>query len=132
MDTKPPGLLIEPELHEPTSSPHKSGSQRIVVWTVILLNSRTMPTSRTTFAAVGPAFVLLASSLHCYLGGPAGKLATSLAAIIEGYLSSAARTLSSSTSSSKGLVRNSTAPALKACIRIFSSPCPVMKMIGIL
>jgi len=30
------------------------------------------------------------------------------------------------------LVKNSTAPTLKACIRIFSSPCPVMKMIGIL
>jgi hypothetical protein len=82
---------------------------------------RTMPISRTTFVASGPGFVLLASSRHCYLGGPAAKLATSLAAIIEGYLFSAARTLSSSTSSSKGLVRNSTAPALKACIRIFSA-----------
>src|SRR5208282_4940908 len=47
-------------------------------------------------------------------------------------LSRAARTLSSRTSSSNGFVMNSTAPALKACIRIFSSPCAVMKMVGIL
>jgi hypothetical protein len=47
-------------------------------------------------------------------------------------LSSAARTLPSSASSSKGFARNSTAPALSACIRIFVSPCAVMKIVGIL
>ena len=120
MDTKPPGLLIEPELHD-HEQPHKAGWQRIVVGTVVLLNSRTMPTSRTTFAAIGPTFVLRPITSRLFL-----------VSTIEPYFASAARTLSSSTSSSKGLVKNSTAPALKACIRIFPSPCPVMKMIGIL
>src|SRR5579864_6395451 len=46
-------------------------------------------------------------------------------------LSRAARTFSSRTSSSKGLVRNSVAPALRACIRILASPCAVMKIVGI-
>src|SRR5512134_2805718 len=36
-----------------------------------------------------------------------------------------------STSSLKGFVRNSTAPAFIACTLIGTSPCPVMKMIGI-
>src|ERR1700723_3192311 len=44
----------------------------------------------------------------------------------------AARTLSSRISSSNGFDRNSTAPARKACSRIFSSPCPVINMMGML
>src|SRR6478736_2487859 len=44
----------------------------------------------------------------------------------------AARRLSRRTSSSNGLVRNSTAPARNACIRIRASPWAVMKIVGIL
>src|ERR1700745_2671829 len=43
----------------------------------------------------------------------------------------AVRTLSSSTASSKGFARNFTAPPLIACSRILSSPCALMKMVGI-
>src|SRR4029077_11681415 len=46
--------------------------------------------------------------------------------------SRAARTFSSRTSSSNALASSSTARALSACIRIFVSPCAVMKMVGIL
>src|SRR5579884_3095704 len=48
------------------------------------------------------------------------------------YISRAAVTCSSSTSSLKGFARNSTAPARRACIRMLASPCAVIKMIGIL
>jgi hypothetical protein len=48
----------------------------------------------------------------------------------EASRSNAARTLSSNIPSSNGLLKNSTAPARKACIRIFSSPCAVLKIIG--
>src|SRR6476661_8964583 len=44
----------------------------------------------------------------------------------------AARRLSRRSSSSNGLVRNSTAPARNACIRIRASPWAVMKIVGIL
>src|ERR1700739_19137 len=44
----------------------------------------------------------------------------------------AARTPSSNCASSKGFARNSTAPALNACRRRSSSPCAVIKMMGIL
>src|SRR5215831_12211415 len=50
---------------------------------------------------------------------------------ISPQLSSATRTASSRISPSKGFVRNFTAPPRIACIRIFSSPCAVMKMVGI-
>src|ERR1700741_963907 len=44
----------------------------------------------------------------------------------------AARTPSSNCASSQGFARNSTAPALSACRRRSSSPCAVIKMMGIL
>src|SRR5262249_16034796 len=44
----------------------------------------------------------------------------------------AARTLSSNTTLSNGFVKTSIAPDLTTSIRSFSSPCAVMKMIGIL
>src|SRR5258708_13106240 len=47
-------------------------------------------------------------------------------------LSKAARTLSSTTSSSNGFAMTSTAPARNACIRIFSSPSPVMHIVALL
>ena len=59
-------------------------------------------------------------------------LARVLQFVIGAQLSRAARTLPSRASSSNGFARNSTAPALNACIRIFVSPCAVMKMVGIL
>src|SRR5882724_4371320 len=43
----------------------------------------------------------------------------------------ACRIALNSTSSSNGFVKNSTAPAFMACTVIGTSPCPVMKMIGI-
>src|SRR5271156_3177031 len=67
------------------------------------------------------------NSFESFHRGPPRALAAYWA-----YLSSAARTLSSRISSSNGFVRNSTAPALNACIRISESPCAVMKMVGIL
>src|SRR5580704_13453978 len=89
--------------------------------------SRAVADHLLEFAPVRPLFATT-ESLESSHRQPPGARIQSLSA----QLSRAARTLSSRTSSSNGLARNSTAPALSACIRIFVSPCAVMKIVGIL